>query len=145
MTDDTQRQALARDIARRLQLASLDEVRVIDAILIRLELGRERYGLLDVSRVRDWRKERREELLDVIVYDVARELADEDRERAALREAARVEMLGPVDTEQLELARWQRADERTVVSGETARIALDDMRDVEPYERFDVSDLGGEG
>lgn len=41
MTDDTQRQALARDIARRLQLASLDEVRVLDRLLVRIEQRRE--------------------------------------------------------------------------------------------------------
>jgi len=91
-------QALIRDLARRLQLAAHDELRVIDRILTRLEIGRERYGELDLSRPRDWRREHREELLDALVYDVAEELAREDQERAELREAARVEMLGEAAT-----------------------------------------------
>jgi hypothetical protein len=91
---EVERQALARDIARRLQLASIDEARVVDRVLQRLELGRERYGLLDLSRPRDWRKEHREELLDALVYDVAEELALEDQAREQLRDEARAEMLG---------------------------------------------------
>lgn len=99
MGDEVQRQALVRDVARRLQLASLDEIRVADRVLARLELGRERYGLLDLAKPRDWRRELREELLDSLVYDVAGELAQEDRERAELREAARAEMVGELGGE----------------------------------------------
>lgn len=95
MGDSIQRQALARDLARRLQLASHDEARVIDRVLQRLELGRERYGELDLAKdARDWRRERFEELLDEIVYRACEELQAEDLERRGLREAARAEMLG---------------------------------------------------
>lgn len=94
MTCDLAHHALIRDIARRLQLAAPDEVRVIDRVLQRLELGRERYGALDLSRPREWRRELREELLDALVYDVSEEIAAEDQARAELREAARAEMVG---------------------------------------------------
>jgi hypothetical protein len=94
MTCDLAHQALIRDIARRLQLASPDEVRALDRLFQRLELGRERYGALDLSRPREWRRELREELLDALIYDVCDELAVEDQERAELHEAARAEMLG---------------------------------------------------
>jgi hypothetical protein len=84
-------QALIWDIGRRLQLASPDEVRVIDRVLQRLELGRDRYGALDLSRPREWRRELREELLDALVYDVGEELAAEDLELAQLRADATAE------------------------------------------------------
>lgn len=94
LRDELEHQALTRDIARRLPLASHDELRVLDRVLHRLELGRERYGELDLGRPRDWRRELREELLDALVYDVAEELALEDVERARLREEAAAEMIG---------------------------------------------------
>lgn len=96
MGDQLQRQALARDLARRQQLASHDELRVLDRVLQRLELGRERYGLLDLRVPRDWDRERGEELLDAVIYDVMGDLAAEDRDREQLREAARDEMVGEV-------------------------------------------------
>lgn len=95
MSDDTQRRGLVADLTRRLALASHDELRVIDRVLQRLELGRERYGLLVLARDRrDWRREQREELLDAMIYDVADELRGEDLAIANLREAARAEMVG---------------------------------------------------
>jgi hypothetical protein len=84
--------AMRRDIARRLALCNLDELRVIDRVLQRLEIGRERYGWLDLSKPRNWRKERCEERLDALVYDVAEELAAEDSERTYLHEAVRREI-----------------------------------------------------
>lgn len=95
--DDLAHQALIRELGRRLPLASPDEVRVLDRVLQRLELGRDRYGALDLSRPREWRRELREELLDALVYDVCEELAAEDRDRAELRKAARAEMLGETE------------------------------------------------
>jgi len=68
-------------------------MRVLDRVLHRLEVGRERYGLLDLSKPRDWRRERFEERLDALVYDACEELAIEDQHRAELRAAARAEML----------------------------------------------------
>jgi hypothetical protein len=75
---DIQRQALARGLALRLHRCSLDEARVVDRVLARLEIGRERYGELDLAKPRDWRRERFEERLDALVYDVCEELAAED-------------------------------------------------------------------
>ena len=73
-----ERHALASDITRRLHLCSHDELRVLQRVLQRLELGRERYGLLDLRKPRDWGKERGEELLDALLYDVMGDLAAED-------------------------------------------------------------------
>lgn len=162
---DVQRLALARDIARRLQLASLDEIRVLDALLLRLELGRERYGHLGLGRDRrDWAKERREELLDAIVYELADELATLDRQRAELHEAARLEMLGEpavaeftgdqhktrisgesarIAPELAELREWETADKPTVISGETSAIARTVTADSDPYETVVVDVDGG--
>lgn len=115
---EVQRLALARDMARRLPAASLDELRLLDRVLQRLELGRSLYGPLDVSKPRDWRKERFEERLDCLVYDVAGELAAEDQARAGLRAAARDEMVG---------ARWD--EQRTVLSRVPQEIAMTDLAD----------------
>jgi hypothetical protein len=84
MIAEVQRCALLASIAGRLPLASHDELRVVDRVLQRLELGRERYGLLDLAKPRDWRRELREELLDALVYDVADELAAEVPVQVAL-------------------------------------------------------------
>jgi hypothetical protein len=89
--DELRHQALIRDIGRRLQFASPDEVRVIDRVLQRLELDRERYGALDLSKPREWRPELRDELLVALF---AEELAAEDVELAPLRADAAAEMLG---------------------------------------------------
>jgi hypothetical protein len=102
--DPTARTAGARavlldDLMRRLALIGYDELRVIERVAERLDLGRHRYGELDLSRPRAWRRELREELLDALVYDVAEELAFEDRMRARLREETAAEMLGTGDGE----------------------------------------------
>jgi hypothetical protein len=125
---DVRGAALRRDIARRLCLCNLDENRVLDRVLQRLEVGRERYGHLDLSAPRNWRKERFEERLDALVYDVAEELAAEDVERDQLHEDARREIL-----------EWQ-AEQQTVLSTESTRIALADLASGEPYAEFDLSD-----
>jgi hypothetical protein len=91
---EVQRIALARSLASRLACLGLDEIRLIDHVVTRLELGRERYGELDLSAPRDWGKELGEELVDALVYQAARELAAQDLARASVREAARAEMLG---------------------------------------------------
>lgn len=59
---------LRRDISRRLPACGPDELRVLDALLERIELGRDRYGFLDLARARDWDRELAEEMLDVQVY-----------------------------------------------------------------------------
>lgn len=75
---------LLDSLKQRLLLCSPDELRVIDVLLKRLELGRERYGLLDLSKPRDWKREKAEEDLDSAIYDAADVLTREDavRERA---------------------------------------------------------------
>lgn len=90
----------ARDIARRLQFASLDEVRVVDRLLTRLERRRDRHGPLDLAQ---WRFDHTEFALS----EIAEELVIEDRDRAALHESARVEMLG---VEQVVETAWIKPD-----------------------------------
>jgi hypothetical protein len=127
--DDLAHQALIRDIGRRLPLASPDEVRVLDRVLQRLELGRDRYGALDLSRPREWRRELREELLDALVYDVCEELAVEDIDRAQLRADAAVEQeqlrVAMVDTPEARAA-IREYHEREVKRLGAAPILLDD-------------------
>jgi hypothetical protein len=168
VTTGIERRGLLASLAGRLPAASHDELRVIDRVLGRLELGRDRYGLLDLAKPRDWRRERFEERLDALVYDACEELALEDRARAELREAARVEMIGgpnnlcgggidvrvrfaanfvtPVAyaSHPSELAEWLPDAHHTAVSDVPARIASRDIDD-EPYAEWDVTDVGGEG
>ena len=79
MSDDIRRRGLVADLGRRLAMRNLDELRVIDALLVRVEKGAAHYGPLDLSRPRDWQRERSEELLDALVYDVMGQLAARDR------------------------------------------------------------------
>lgn len=75
---------LARSLAERLQHCSYDELRVIDRVLAGIELGREQYGPLDLSRdTRLFRREGAMELRDYLFYAAAHEVAidDADRER----------------------------------------------------------------
>ncbi len=77
--------ALQRSIAARLGLASHDELRVVDAILTRLELGRERYGALNLrADSRDWRREGDEELVDLAVYRACERISIRDTQVAAI-------------------------------------------------------------
>ena len=55
-------------IGEHLDHCNHDELRVVCSILARLELGRARYGLLDLDEPRDWQRELGEELLDAVVY-----------------------------------------------------------------------------
>lgn len=126
MPDDTQRRALIRDLARRLELAGLGEIRVIDRVLTRLEQRRE--GL----------RRQPPAVTDELICVVILELAAEDHDRAALREAARLEMLGaPGDA-----AEFADDQHRTRVSSAPARIAETDIAGADPY---DALELGGEG
>lgn len=108
------RLALIRDLARRFHLASLDELRVIDRIFLRLELGRDRYRPLDIATdKRDWRREFADELLDAVVYDTIETIRASDAEHEKLRSDVAAE---------LELERWRRED-RTTISKVPAQIA----------------------
>lgn len=115
---------LRRDLGRRCALANLDELRIVDRVLERLELGREHYGHLDLSRPRNWRKERFEERLDALVYDVAEELAAEDVERARLHEDARQELLA-----------WQHDEGR---QRQLVRREIDDADHDAPYCEYEL-------
>ena len=116
---ETARIALIRGLARRMLLGSFDEIRVMEKLWSRLEMGRGPYGPLDLSKdLRDWRAERMAETLDRCLYDVFEELALEDRARAGLQAAARSELVNE----------WA-PDSRTIASPVPAAIALDDIAD----------------
>ena len=52
-----------------LDECSFDELRVVVSIMSRLELGRARYGRLDLAAdPRDWQRELGEELIDACIY-----------------------------------------------------------------------------
>ena len=92
---DLERRGIAADPSRRLALCSPSELRLFDAFLGRIELGRERYGRLDLDKDRrDFAKERHKELLDAMAYELMGELAEQDRQRAGAREQARADMVG---------------------------------------------------
>ena len=76
--DDVRAAALRRDMGRRQALCNLDELRVLDLQLTRLELGREQYGHLDLARPRDWAKEEAEEHVDAAFYRACAILAARD-------------------------------------------------------------------
>lgn len=94
MSDEIRRRGLLAILVGQLQTLEYDALRVVSRVAARLELGRERYGDLDLAQPRPWRRERNEELLDAIVYEVAGELAAEDAAREAMHEQARAEMVG---------------------------------------------------
>lgn len=85
--DHTARLARARNISARLHQCSFDELRVVDVILTRLEFGREQYGYLDLSRPRDWKRERAEEIVDAAFYEACDRLCARDVELRAIEES----------------------------------------------------------
>lgn len=142
--DDLQRRGLVSDLARRLHLASHDELRVLDRLFTRLELGRDRYGHLRLPVPRDWRRDFGEELLDAIIYDTIETTAAEDAQRSGLHEAARREMLGEdlaIAVEPPRAAEWQR--DSTRLSNVPAQLAGADPRD--SYDELAIEETGGEG
>lgn len=160
MPDETQRLALVRALAPRIATLELDALRLVDHVVTRLELGRARYGELDLSAPRDWSRELGEELVDALVYQAARELAAQDMARESLREAARAEMVG-VERPMFERLRvhyehpghngvadlgpateFATDAHRTRVSTEPAQIAASHEAGGEPYEELEVEDVG---
>lgn len=78
--------ALVRDVSRRLSIASHEDVRVVDRVLLAIELDRAdalpRFGPhLDLE-------------IRAIIVSIRAEIAEQDRDRAELREAAAREMAG---------------------------------------------------
>ena len=133
MIDPIRQRALLADLGRRLALRNLDELRVVDAILLRLELGAERYGALDLARPRDWATERREELLDAMIYDVADQLAAHDRATAELQELARAEMVGFAPAE----------DSIADLAVQIANAGVKSQRVAIPADRVDLAEACG--
>jgi hypothetical protein len=80
--------ALRRDMLRRLMFCNLDELRVLDMQLTRLELGRDQYGPLDLAKHRDWPKEEAEEHIDAAFYRSCAILVDRDQRSEQLAEAS---------------------------------------------------------
>lgn len=90
--DSHAREALERSLRARLLSCNHDELRVLDSLLERLELGRDRYGHLDLAKARDWDRELAEELLDVAVYRAVLDVRRQDVDRLELRRASAVEI-----------------------------------------------------
>jgi hypothetical protein len=90
---------LLDSLKQRLLDCSPDELRVLDVLLKRLELGRERYGFLDLSKPRNWKLERAEELVDAAIYDACDVIAkdDERREREECEAADELAHAHPVE------------------------------------------------
>lgn len=72
---------LLDSLKQRLCQCSEDELAVVDILLARLELGRERYGFLDLSKPRDWDREEAEEWLDAAIYRACKTVAQREREQ----------------------------------------------------------------
>jgi hypothetical protein len=68
MTLDARR-ALVDTIGGRLAELGVDELRVLDRIAARLQIGQRQYGELDIATdARDWTEEALQEALDLSVY-----------------------------------------------------------------------------
>jgi len=132
MTTDGLRNALVRDLVLRLQRGSYDEARVIDRVLRRLERRRAKVGALDLRARPNVFAELDEGLIDAVIACTIEAIRCEDEAHAAEQAKAADEMA--------ELRRWQHADQRTIVSSASHRIALDDI--AEPYEEFDDGEAG---
>jgi hypothetical protein len=63
------------EIAKAVAALGPNEREVLLILARRLFVGQERYGLLDPHDGRDWRRERAEELQDLLVYTAIAELA----------------------------------------------------------------------
>jgi hypothetical protein len=64
-----QRRALVDTIAGRLSELGVDELRVLDRIAARLQVGQKQYGELRLDTdTRDWTEEALQEALDLSVY-----------------------------------------------------------------------------
>lgn len=65
------------DLLETLRRLGPDELRVLHILARRLLVGQERYGRLDVARdQRDWRRERAEEVHDLLIYSAIAELKE---------------------------------------------------------------------
>jgi len=120
--ESDRRDALARTLAARLLLCNHDELRVLDRLLERLEIGRDRYGLLELGKPRDWEREEAEELLDAQIYRAINAIERSDARRERLR--------------------CEAADE---IASNPIERGLVELRDAKPHDWPGPSDLGDEG
>jgi hypothetical protein len=164
MSDDLVMQSIARSLAARLRLLSLRDLQLVDEVVIRLCQRASESPRSRVAR----------EAIDDLIDGVGVALDQQDRERAEVREAARVEMLGyadALDQTDAQLRRTARdhgmeldraatrtigdaapasewaPDQLTRVSPDSAVIALGDERARDPELEVDVeldSDPGDE-
>lgn len=98
--------AVARLICRRVMaLADAgDEVEVLDGFLMRLELGRQRYGALDLRKNKhDWDAECDEEVADWAVYRAFKRTSNRQAQVDAI-ETGLVELAEPVSDRTLKEA-----------------------------------------
>lgn len=107
---------------------------MLDVLLARLEVGRERYGYLDLAKPRDWQRERAEELVDAAIYNACDLLskgdAEDQRERQDCEAADALARTAPVEFGLRELERATR----------------DSAEPLPPVPDFDTTDVdvGGE-
>lgn len=96
--DVVRREALERTVSARLLSCSLDELRVMDFVLGRLEVGRDRYGLLDLGDPRrrslNYKRERAEEVADAIVYTAFDAIIEHDKRVEAIVAQADETLMG---------------------------------------------------
>lgn len=123
------------DIARRLVLASDDELLVIDRVLLSLERTREteatddEWRVLDAVAIATMCASHRERQ-DLLVRSIRASVLLEQAERAELAEAARLE----IERE------WSGAEQRTAISDAPAQLARRELDHAEPYDEFDLSE-----
>lgn len=137
MGDDIRHRALIADVSRRLALLSVGEVQIVDRAVQAIERFK-----------RDPEGEVIRNPLALALLDVAMDLAAEDRDRAKLREQARVEMLGEGDPRE-----FSGDQHLTRLSNTPAVLALaevprdrDEDLEVELEVEWDLSDVhAGEG
>ena len=98
---------LLDSLKQRLLSCSVDEIRVVDVFLKRLEMGRKEYGPLDLSKPRDWRLEKAQERFDGEFYEACDVLVKEDerRQRAECEAADKFARENPTEFGLRELAR----------------------------------------
>lgn len=81
------RRGVLSSLERRLGACSLDELRVLDVVLTRMEMGRDQYGPLDLAVVRDWELEEAHEHVDGMFYRACAIIRDRDAKAAAIASA----------------------------------------------------------
>lgn len=71
---------LRAELVAIMERSCFDELRVLAVLARRIEVGRNRYGYLDLhADKRDFRRERAEEYVDAAIYDACDLLAEHDR------------------------------------------------------------------